>query len=81
MCRRRRPTLWHLGGACILSHRLLNVLIGLWKFPLARTLQEHGRVKNTRIAAMNVHPAITAATLVLLALAFVGALTATGVFS
>ena len=33
------------------------------------------------MATVNVHPAITTVTLVLLALAFVGALTATGVLS
>ena len=81
MCRRRCPTIRRLAGVCILSHEAPNVLIGLWKWALARTLQERGWVKNTRIAAMNVHPAITAAMLVLLALAFVGALTATGVLS
>jgi hypothetical protein len=44
-------------------------------------LQEKGREKEEPMASVNVHPAITAVTLVLLALAFVGALTATGVLS
>lgn len=81
MRRRRGPTIRCLAGVCILSQEEPNALIGLRKCALARTLQERRRVKNTRIPEMNVHPAITAATLVLLALAFVGALTATGVFS
>jgi hypothetical protein len=54
------------------------VLIGLLNPTLARALQEEGRKKGR---TMNVHPAVTAVTVVLLALAFVGALTATGVLS
>jgi hypothetical protein len=61
-----------------LSHEAPNVLIGLLNPTLARALQEEGRKKGR---TMNVHPAVTAVTVVLLALAFVGALTATGVLS
>jgi hypothetical protein len=64
-----------------LSHETPKVLIGLCNPWLARALQEKGREKEEPMASVNVHPAITAVTLVLLALAFVGALTATGVLS
>lgn len=68
---------------CILSHDAYNLLIGLLNPVLAHTLQVAGQEKrrSTQMSRLHVHPAVTAATLVLLALAFVGALTATGVLA
>jgi hypothetical protein len=61
----------------ILSQLCRNTLIGLSKAELARTLQLKGGTKKMN-QHHHVHPAITACTLVLLALALVGALTALG---
>jgi hypothetical protein len=66
--------------ARILSQVFANTLIGLLKSWLARELQVVGKGKKGEpiMDRASIHPAVIVATLVLLALAFAGAVTASG---